>query len=126
MDPNVYRLNDPSFFALGNPEAVFKSLRREDPVHWTETNLKQGFWSVTTMPDVMARLPMRHFSQRGGLFSSLPIRKPKPRSRRSPPTPIWSLPIRRGMGCWTKRLTGRSCRARSNNMKMPDANWLWG
>ncbi|MGO9057069.1 MAG: cytochrome P450 [Candidatus Binataceae bacterium] len=70
MDPNIYRLNDPSFFALGDPEAVFKSLRREDPVHWTETNLKRGFWSVTTMPDVMAVFRDAHTfpSGAGGFF----------------------------------------------------------
>jgi cytochrome P450 len=49
-----YRLNDPSFFAEGDPEAVFKQLRREDPVRWTKTNLKRGFWSITKMADVAA------------------------------------------------------------------------
>ncbi len=49
-----YRLNDPSFFAEGDPEAVFRQLRSEDPVHWTKTNLKRGFWSITKMADVAA------------------------------------------------------------------------
>jgi cytochrome P450 len=46
------RLNDPSLFATGDPEAVFKRLRKEDPVHWTETNLRHGFWSITKLEDV--------------------------------------------------------------------------
>src|SRR5271166_2474216 len=46
------RLNDPGLFANGDPDAVFKQLRREDPVHWTETNLRHGFWSITKLEDV--------------------------------------------------------------------------
>jgi cholest-4-en-3-one 26-monooxygenase len=49
---DAYRLNDPSFFATGDPDAVFRRLRRDDPVHWTETNLKHGFWSITKMEDL--------------------------------------------------------------------------
>ena len=124
MDPNVYRLNDPSFFALGDPEAVFKSMRREDPVHWTKTNLQRGFWSITTMPDVMAVFRDAHTfpSGVGGFFLPL-IARPKPHSRRLPPTPTWLSPIRRAMDRCARRLTGRFCRARSNNTKTPDANW---
>jgi len=48
------RLNDPGLFANGNPDAVFKQLRREDPVHWTETNLRHGFWSITKLETMAA------------------------------------------------------------------------
>lgn len=46
------RLNDPGLFANGDPDTVFKQLRREDPVHWTQTNLRHGFWSITKLEDV--------------------------------------------------------------------------
>jgi len=40
----------------GPPHEVFKQMRKECPVHWTETLEEfpdeDGFWSVTTADDV--------------------------------------------------------------------------
>jgi len=38
------QLTDQDFFATGDPHALWKQLRREDPVHWTEGKLSFGFW----------------------------------------------------------------------------------
>jgi cytochrome P450 len=48
------QLTDPDFFATGDPHAVWKRLRAEDPVHWTKGKLSFGFWSVTRHADVLA------------------------------------------------------------------------
>jgi cytochrome P450 len=45
-------LTDPEFFARHDPHPVFKRLRTEDPVHWTNGRLRRGFWSVTRYEDV--------------------------------------------------------------------------
>jgi cytochrome P450 len=47
-----YNLTDPTFFAHGDTDAIWRRLRREDPVHWTQGRLKHGFWSVTKYNDV--------------------------------------------------------------------------
>jgi cytochrome P450 len=47
-------LTDPDFFAAGDPHALWKRLRAEDPVHWTMGRLSFGFWSVTRHADVLA------------------------------------------------------------------------
>ncbi len=47
MDQDAYNLTDPKFFATGNPDAILRRLRREDPVYWTQGRLKRGFWSLT-------------------------------------------------------------------------------
>ncbi|HXR36473.1 MAG TPA: cytochrome P450 [Candidatus Binataceae bacterium] len=39
-------LTDPEFFATGDPHQLFKRMRTEDPVHWTQGRLKHGFWSL--------------------------------------------------------------------------------
>jgi len=45
-------LTTPSFFADGDPHALWRRLRAEDPVHWTQTSYGRGYWSVTRLPDV--------------------------------------------------------------------------
>ncbi len=39
-------LTDPHFFATGDFHALFRRMRAEDPVHWTQGRLKHGFWSI--------------------------------------------------------------------------------
>jgi cytochrome P450 len=47
-------LTDPGFFAAGDPDRIYRRLRREDPVHWTKGRLSFGFWSVARHADVKA------------------------------------------------------------------------
>jgi len=44
-------LTDPMFFANGDPDAAYRTMRREDPVHWTKGRLTFGFWSVFKYKD---------------------------------------------------------------------------
>jgi cytochrome P450 len=46
-------LNDPGFFVEHDPHPLWKKLRQEDPVHWTEGPVK-GFWSVTRYEGIIA------------------------------------------------------------------------
>ncbi|HLY58385.1 MAG TPA: cytochrome P450 [Stellaceae bacterium] len=52
MDQDDYNLTDPTFFAHGDTDAIWRRLRRDDPVHWTQGRLRHGFWSVTRYEDV--------------------------------------------------------------------------
>ncbi|SEQ14117.1 cytochrome P450 [Thalassovita taeanensis] len=54
-------------FAAGAPHNTFARLRREDPVHWTEWDAGQGFWSITRHQDIteMNRNPAVFSSARG-------------------------------------------------------------
>ncbi|MGH7838964.1 MAG: cytochrome P450, partial [Candidatus Binataceae bacterium] len=45
-------LTDPGFFVDNDPHPLWKQLRREDPIHWTE-GLVRGFWSVTRYDDII-------------------------------------------------------------------------
>ncbi|MBO9499090.1 MAG: cytochrome P450 [Novosphingobium sp.] len=51
MSQDDVDLTNPLFFANGDPHAIWRRLRREDPVHWTEGRLKNRFWSVTRHAD---------------------------------------------------------------------------
>jgi cytochrome P450 len=46
-------LSDPGFFVDHDPHPLWRQLRREDPVHWTE-DLLRGFWSITRYDDIIA------------------------------------------------------------------------
>ncbi|MGO9266728.1 MAG: hypothetical protein ACLQBA_17915 [Candidatus Binataceae bacterium] len=46
-------LSDPGFFVDHDPHPLWRRLRQEDPVHWTEDLLK-GFWSITRYDDIIA------------------------------------------------------------------------
>jgi cytochrome P450 len=46
-------LSDPGFFVDHDPHPLWRQLRHEDPVHWTEDLLK-GFWSITRYDDIIA------------------------------------------------------------------------
>jgi cytochrome P450 len=39
-------LTDVHFFAKGDIHDLFRRMRAEDPVHWTQGLLKRGFWSI--------------------------------------------------------------------------------
>jgi len=54
MHQDDLNLANQLFFAHGDPHAVWKRLRAEDPVHWTDGGLSRGFWSVTKLEDVHA------------------------------------------------------------------------
>ena len=41
-------------FLAGPPHNTFSRLRRDDPMHWTEWDAGQGFWSVTRNLDILA------------------------------------------------------------------------
>ncbi len=62
-------LTDPNFHANGDPYPLWRLLRAEDPVHWTQGRLRQGFWSITRMEDCRAvfRDAIVFSSQRGGI-----------------------------------------------------------
>jgi cytochrome P450 len=46
-------LSDPGFFVDHDPHPLWRQLRKEDPVHWTQDSLK-GFWSVTRYDDIIS------------------------------------------------------------------------
>ena len=54
-------------FARGAPHNTFARLRRDDPVHWTDWDAGQGFWSITRHEDIteMNRQPQIFSSARG-------------------------------------------------------------
>jgi cholest-4-en-3-one 26-monooxygenase len=45
-------LTDPDIFRSGRHHEIFRDLRRDDPVHWTEERNGPGFWSLTRYADV--------------------------------------------------------------------------
>jgi cholest-4-en-3-one 26-monooxygenase len=47
-------LLDPDAFRLGRHHEMFRILRSEDPVHWTEEPDGGGFWSITRHEDLIA------------------------------------------------------------------------
>jgi len=66
-------LTDPNFFAVGDPHALWRRMRAEDPVHWTQTNYGRGYWSVTRLLDVRAVYtdPVLFSAQKSG--ATLPL-----------------------------------------------------
>jgi cholest-4-en-3-one 26-monooxygenase len=45
-------LRDPEFFVHHDPHPLWKELRENDPIHWTEDSRK-GFWSVRRYDDIV-------------------------------------------------------------------------
>jgi cytochrome P450 len=45
-------LSDPGFFIDHDPHPLWRQLRNEDPVHWTEAPVR-GFWSITRYDDII-------------------------------------------------------------------------
>ena len=62
-----HSLTDLDFFVNGNPDQIWRDLRANDPIHWTERNGKTGYWSITKLEDALAvyRDPMTFSSERG-------------------------------------------------------------
>jgi cytochrome P450 len=46
-------LSDPGFFVEHDPHPLWRQLREEDPIHWTE-GLVRPFWSITRYDDIIA------------------------------------------------------------------------
>ncbi len=63
------RLNSPAFFATGGHYALFDTLRIEDPVHWTMSPDRRGYWSIFRHADVKTILnePVLFSSEREGV-----------------------------------------------------------
>jgi len=66
-------LTDPGFFVDGDPHQLWKHLRAEDPVHWTQ-GLVKPFWSITRYEDIVGIFaePNTFSSQRGLIIPSSP------------------------------------------------------
>jgi len=66
-------LTNPAFFAHGDPHELWRRLRAQDPVHWTQTNYGRGYWSVTKLADVRAVYtdPVLFSAQKSG--ATLPL-----------------------------------------------------
>jgi cytochrome P450 len=46
-------LSDPGFYVEHDPHPLWRQLRKEDPVHWTEPGMVRGYWSVTRYNDII-------------------------------------------------------------------------
>jgi cytochrome P450 len=66
-------LTDPSFFSTGDPHALWRRMRADDPVHWTETSYGRGYWSVTRLAEARTVYldPVLFSAQRSG--ATLPL-----------------------------------------------------
>lgn len=49
-------LADPGLYAHGDPEAVWRGLRKACPMYWNATSTDSGFWAVTRYEDVASIL----------------------------------------------------------------------
>ncbi|UNO39194.1 cytochrome P450 [Streptomyces sp. MST-110588] len=64
------RLTDPELHATGDPHALWRRMRRHDPVSWQPPTELPGFWSLTRYEDIRAvyRDPGTFSSARGVLL----------------------------------------------------------
>jgi cytochrome P450 len=62
----AYDLTDPAFFATGDPYAIWRRMRAEEPVRLTKGRIRTPFWSVTKHEDALTvfRNPAVFSSQR--------------------------------------------------------------
>ena len=67
------KLNDPAFFATNAHYALFDVMRKEDPVHWTQSPDGRGYWSVFRHADIKTVLnePTLFSSEREGVAPSV-------------------------------------------------------
>ncbi|SIR29579.1 cytochrome P450 [Micromonospora avicenniae] len=71
-------LADPALYDVGDPHAVWRALRRRDPVGWHPVDDRSGFWAVTRYADVRAVLTDHAgFTSTGGVMLSM-IGRPEP------------------------------------------------
>ncbi|HLY56114.1 MAG TPA: cytochrome P450 [Stellaceae bacterium] len=52
MNQDDYNLTNPVFFAEGDTHDLYKRMRDNDPVHWTQGRLTYGFWSIFRYRDI--------------------------------------------------------------------------
>jgi cytochrome P450 len=73
LSGNDLLLTTPSFFSNGDPHALWRRMRAEDPVHWTRTSYGRFYWSVTRLADARAVYvdPVLYSAQRSG--ATLPL-----------------------------------------------------
>lgn len=66
-------LTDPGFFVDNDPHSIWRQLRREDPIHWTQGRVSP-FWSITRYDDIIAVFsePNLFTSARGLIVPSSP------------------------------------------------------
>jgi cytochrome P450 len=66
-------LTDPGFFVDNDPHPIWRQLRREDPIHWTQGRVSP-FWSITRYDDIIAVFsePNLFTSTRGLIIPSSP------------------------------------------------------
>ena len=75
-DIKSLEITDGELWLDGPPQEVFKQLRSECPIHWTERLQlfpdEAGFWSVTTADDVhtVSRDWQTYSSERGGVLAA--------------------------------------------------------
>jgi len=64
------KLNDPTFFATNEFYRLFDTMRTDDPVHWTNSPDRRGYWSVFKHADVKTVLneAVVFSSERGGVM----------------------------------------------------------
>jgi cytochrome P450 len=66
-------LTDPGFFVDNDPHPIWRQLRRDDPIHWTQGRVSP-FWSLTRYDDIVAVFsePNLFTSTRGLIVPSSP------------------------------------------------------
>ncbi len=69
MELSDVDLLDPDVFRTGRHHEMFRLLRAEDPVHWTDEPDGSGFWSITRHADLIEvnREPQRFSSAANGI-----------------------------------------------------------
>ncbi|WP_242128708.1 cytochrome P450 [Sphingobium sp. Sx8-8] len=83
-DQTDRQLTDPRFFASGGHHDLFRRLRKEEPVRWTDGDAPRPFWSVSRHADCVAILkdPVTFSSRLGGLMP-LSAREPNEQEMRA-------------------------------------------
>ena len=67
------KLNDASFFAGTEYYQLFDRMRVEDPVHWTESPDRRGYWSIFKHEDlkIILNAPETYSSERQGVMPAV-------------------------------------------------------
>ncbi|MFJ6195056.1 cytochrome P450 [Micromonospora sp. NPDC092111] len=76
--PGGLDLADPDLYGAGDPHAVWRRLRRWDPVRWQPVGNTSGFWAVTRHADAGAVLTDHaRFTSTGGVMLNM-LGRPEP------------------------------------------------